>query len=735
MKGSLTSTANNLPPLYIYTYGYVLMLTSTGLVVNSYELTKDQQPFKEYTNLITGDMGLSQGSKYLNIDSNGKVSLTDSFQAIKFNKSNGSVVAIIGGQPKFVNVSVDLTVTLDNQQATTWVFSTVPNYSLFSPTVANIYNDTEAPYFPMEYAKVKDWFQTKQSCPSDGNCFYVNDQGQQLCQATQKKSMYSHLDCNQSQCASDMNFVYCDGGGAFHDDHLYCARPGAETNLEKCSMGSADVLVDGKLNPCACKLTSDRLDISGYCFNNDGNGCKKSSMTLANKAYGPWSLDVQGSEGIIEFCSQHDTESDGPYLFKDKRCLNWASDDHNRYLQTLDQYCAVHPETSFCADFCASQPNTTSTCFATMKAHCQGDQYSNLGLPECRQWCKNVNVDCDADLQTYCQSDTPQKMLQTDPELCGCFLKPSFYDNYFKTLNSKIKSPSDFTPLKQCFFGPCASSKLQPKLVKQGKGLCPSIQTCIEQVNFDNSGVITGDVTISQNNLCAFNPVVTYGWKVGDWGDCSDNGQQTRTVVCMGSDGQVSKDESVCVQAKPTSYQSCTPPPKPIVNTYSYKTGEWSDCKDSKETRTVVCVDQNGNEVPEGFCKGLNKPTDTQTCEMPPTPPTPIPDNPPQPVQDVFNWSKGDWSVCSPTGQQTRSVVCKDITTGTIVEDTKCTENKPPVAQTCASVNKNYLYASIILGFVAIGAFASKKASVLLSVVLALLSLVFAYLYMGQSKP
>jgi hypothetical protein len=684
-------------------------LDGSGLRLNSY--ASPPALLTIVTDDFTGLDGLMQDRKYLNISSKAVVSLSlTTFQPIQL-FTNGAIQ--VGGD-KYVSISADFKLVLSTDFITSWIFTDFPNRTALSTGSVSVYNDQLIPYFPYDYDKLADLFQPP-TC---------NGEIDEVCGTAQCKTSEKHSyawgtsnRCDNSKCDDGLTFIYCDVGGFAQQDHSYCYRHINTDNMESCALAlDAETVVGGKMNPCTCELGKEKVEFGGRCFTNEGgDGCNKSasSIKLQNQAYAPWSADVATANNIKQFCSQHDTDSQGPYLFSDSRCINWASDDPKRTSATLDQYCQTHPDTMFCADFCATRAGST-TCNNSQKAFC--DQ--NLGSPVCKEWCKNKNVDCDSALQRHCQGTTqkprdPLEALATDPDLCGCFLKPSFYTNYYADLSKQFTIPASFPPLKQCSFAPCASSRIQPTLVKTGNGMCPNVQLCITDVEFNNEGHINGDVKIDANNVCKFYTPLKYEWDYGTWSACK-NGAQTRKVSCLDTNGKnatldkcnpsslepdtqeckqydwdVGKydgkceagyeyrsvtcldlntrmtisDESKCsaVRQKPAARRECS-----SEETYTWRFGEFSaECRDGVKTRSVDCIKQSNNAIVDpGYCASSEPHSSTQDC---------------------YEWQPTAWTACSGSpSTRTRDFVCKGGQGNQEAPSGSCEGDKPDeVSESC----------------------------------------------------
>ena len=620
---------------YIYSRGFTHVLDGSGLRLNSY--ASPPALLTVVTDNYSGLVGLKQGQEYVNILSNAAVSLSNTFQPIEL-FTNGAI-QVGGSSGKYISISAEFKLVFSTDFTTVWIFTEFPNPA--EDKAVNVYNNHLIPYFPYDFDKLASLFQQPTDLGDDK--WGIKDK----CLTASKHALplIEGQKCTGNICLEDgLSFIYCDVGGFFRNSHSYCYRRTKETNMEKCALAvDADTVLDGKLNPCFCELGQEEINISGMCFSKNGGPNKSNTMicekipTLKNQAYAPWSADVATANNVKLFCSQHDTESQGPYLFSDSRCINWASDDPKRTSATLDQYCQTHPDTMFCADFCATRAGST-TCNNSQKAFC--DQ--NLGSPVCKEWCKNKNVNCDSALQRHCQGTTqkprdPLEALATDPDLCGCFLKPFFYDNYYADLRKKFTIPDSFSSLKQCSFAPCASSRIQPTLVKTGNGLCPNVQLCITDVEFNNEGHINGDVKIDANNVCKFYTPLKYEWDYGTWSACK-NGAQTRKVSCLDTNGK----NATLDKCNPSSLE----PDTQECKQYDWDVGKYDGkCEAGYEYRSVTCLDLNTRMTisDESKCSAVRqKPAARRECSS----------------EETYTWRFGEFSAECRDGVKTRSVDC-----------------------------------------------------------------------------
>ena len=781
--------------VYIYTAGFTHYLDSNGLMLatNASNNSAVPNPLSVVSNSITGDpmLKLPGTSYYLNVSVDGTVSMSLTNQSISLN-SNGTITIkpIKGSSWYYLSIVLDEALTTNklaytDQPSTYWSFLSSVNYSpVIKSDMVSIYNQDLIPYFPIEKPIIRKMFNGPGICydthrPTGYIC-QVQDSvtKQDLCGFGSKEIK---SDCREACYLPNSSYLACASSDGLGSSSKYCYTNKPTNSLEICAIGGPGTVDSGgKLNQCACLNDPDEFPLYDRCFRNDTQkGCMQSRQALTDKVYGPWVEDAKDTQSIKSYCMQHHTTTNGPLLFTDPRCLNWASDNPSNYQLLLDSYCRLHPNSPLCSQFCANQPQTQGTCYYSMQQYCADK--NNTPSPACREWCKNTNVDCDSTFANYCTSlGSPTDALAADPELCGCFLPTTFYNNFFNTLQSKITLPPDFQPSKQCFFGACAGSKIQPYNVKQTTGkICPNVQTCLQQVNFNNSGVIEGDVTVKANNFCNFSLPKTYSFQTGPWGPCQSdafgNGLQTRSVKCVANDGTIGPDESCYnVSSKPSSYQECIlppppppppstpptttnstgtttpiqPPPPPPPPSYDYYIGPWDLCINNVRQRTVYCADSSGNEVPVNNCS-KTVPSNSQVCDSgtsssPSTTPTnggstsSIPTVPT--VSKNYVYQTTDWGACETQGKQTRLVFCYDNTLLNKVDYSLCKSLiEPSVTRTCLSgmvqaVPKKNLYIAIVLAVLGFFTLVIKKVHPAVAVVFVGGASYFAWKYIQDKQ-
>ncbi len=184
--------------------------------------------------------------------------------------------------------------------------------------------------------------------------------------------------------------------------------------------------------------------------------------------------------------------------------------------------------------------------------------------------------------------------------------------------------------------------------------------TCVS-----SSGATVPDASCDESNrpAAALNctSVLTYSWLPGEWSACSASGTQVRTVTCVDST-QAPAIATLCnPTSKPSETQACNAPV-----TYSWRTGDWGVCSIvGVQTRDVSCYGSNG--APAASCDATTQPISLRPCTLPLT----------------YGWRTGDWSVCSVSGDQSRSVTCIDSTGATALASQCDAGTRPAETESC----------------------------------------------------
>ncbi|XP_054631701.1 A disintegrin and metalloproteinase with thrombospondin motifs 20-like isoform X1 [Dunckerocampus dactyliophorus] len=160
-------------------------------------------------------------------------------------------------------------------------------------------------------------------------------------------------------------------------------------------------------------------------------------------------------------------------------------------------------------------------------------------------------------------------------------------------------------------------------------------------------------------------------WRTGPWGACSSTcagGFHRRVVVCQDADG---RSNSFCDErVKPAESKSCNSGPCPLWNY-----GVWAQCTQScgggRRTRLVVCQRPSGERLSDYNCDVLDKPPDTERCNL-------------QPCPGSASWHRRPWKPCSVTcghGTKQREITCVDHKNQSKLEEQHCRHLPRPRTQ------------------------------------------------------
>lgn len=176
----------------------------------------------------------------------------------------------------------------------------------------------------------------------------------------------------------------------------------------------------------------------------------------------------------------------------------------------------------------------------------------------------------------------------------------------------------------------------------------------------------------------------SFSFTVSPWSPCSlacDGGQRTRTVECVNSDGDVVPDDQ-CSGVKPPTVESCNL--QACTASFTWNIGPYSACSKTcgggTTFREVRCQSNSGAFVADTNCPNP-KPETSKTCN---TNVCPI----------VYNWAVGVPGACSATcggGTANRSVTCQDAQQN-VADDSFCTQEKPSTTVPCNTQSCNFTY-------------------------------------------
>jgi hypothetical protein len=195
--------------------------------------------------------------------------------------------------------------------------------------------------------------------------------------------------------------------------------------------------------------------------------------------------------------------TDNPQTVYNKIMGAWCSQPGN----PRDNYTPMRmSDEPLCQKWCGG---ATGTCWPIMNQYCKATSDQLLD-PVCtgpQGFCATTTdqyLNCDSELTNYCQNLLSDEEALVQP-VCACFMKPSFYQNYFNSLSNTINLAVT-EDLPACFYGPCAASpiKSSDQKTKRGPGgkACPDVNACITVAEVDNQGTIKGSIVINQDVSC-----------------------------------------------------------------------------------------------------------------------------------------------------------------------------------------------------------------------------------------
>lgn len=182
--------------------------------------------------------------------------------------------------------------------------------------------------------------------------------------------------------------------------------------------------------------------------------------------------------GIIR--SEHDG---GQTWFKASTDLCWPGDDPKRFValkkRRTEEGCLKDPFGDECNKYVRAMGNPEYRRKQYEEKYCtQGNRV--LNDQRCKDWCQRERDACRPTLRRACPS-------HKDHPFCGCYLPTSFYAQRAADLAKAMGWPTNLIAAQpHCIHPPCATSPLPDT----GQASCPDQvqQTCIQNLNFENSG-------------------------------------------------------------------------------------------------------------------------------------------------------------------------------------------------------------------------------------------------------
>lgn len=169
----------------------------------------------------------------------------------------------------------------------------------------------------------------------------------------------------------------------------------------------------------------------------------------------------------------------------------------------------------------------------------------------------------------------------------------------------------------------------------------------------------------------------TYQWKLQNWGSCSTScgpGTQTRSVTCVDANGN---DAPGQCGTQPTTSQYCN---TQTCSQYVWKSDDYEDCNvqcgKGQQFRKVYCENSiSPGVVASALCNLQDMPAESQVCT-----------GSPEVCPTSFYWMFGDWQYCDGNcigggqgGTQYRELFCYTTTTSGLTSESDCDQTMKPL--------------------------------------------------------
>lgn len=189
-----------------------------------------------------------------------------------------------------------------------------------------------------------------------------------------------------------------------------------------------------------------------------------------------------------------------PYI-----CIYGTSNDPEMVQFSKDNF--LYPPQSTDGSF-------TDTCENILSTYCtytpDGITYPNLFSDECSVSCKNsLTGMCDEAISNWCTQNKPADNVDVNSETytkylkkCGCFMPGNYYNNLENSYSAKgFSLPSCVKKFKYTICGN-ADYKDKASQIAAADSCNVDIMNCIQSVNIDNKGNISGDINVAQGASC-----------------------------------------------------------------------------------------------------------------------------------------------------------------------------------------------------------------------------------------
>jgi len=161
----------------------------------------------------------------------------------------------------------------------------------------------------------------------------------------------------------------------------------------------------------------------------------------------------------------------------------------------------------------SSSGSLTDTCETILSGYCTKNidgVYPNLFSDECSIACKNsLTGMCDDSLTDWCTQNKPADNVDVNSDTytkylkkCGCFMPGNYYNNLENSYSAKgFSLPSCVKKFKYTICGN-ADFKDKASQIAAADSCNVDIMNCVQSVNIDNKGNISGDINVSQGASC-----------------------------------------------------------------------------------------------------------------------------------------------------------------------------------------------------------------------------------------
>ena len=197
--------------------------------------------------------------------------------------------------------------------------------------------------------------------------------------------------------------------------------------------------------------------------------------------------------------------SDPQYGAQPYICIYGTSNDPTMVQFSKDN--SLYPPQSTDGSFTDECENIVST-YCTYTP--DGIIYPNLFSDECSISCKNsLTGMCDDAISNWCANNKPADNVDVNSDTytaylkkCGCFMPGNYYNNLDKSYSDKgFSLPSCVKKFKYTICGN-ADYKDQASQIAAADSCNVDIMNCIQSVNIDNKGNISGDINVAQGASC-----------------------------------------------------------------------------------------------------------------------------------------------------------------------------------------------------------------------------------------